>query len=179
MRGLFAWLEEGSEANGGGDEIDGSPFGRLQDRNNRRAIAVANANRDMLAQAISEFRKWTAAAPDLASSIQEAGVVGCGLRIAPNGNALFGLRVALDKELTGRLMASGGTSELPWSMSENNGFVLNGSGRPPQAVLTAMAKAYVRRTAADLKTEEKTVLGEAALSRLQSESKARRKKCAR
>src|SRR6185503_7519351 len=56
---------------------------------------------------------------------------------------------------------------LPNSAYSSGGFAMFGAGRVASPLLSAMASAYVRRTAADLVSEEKTELDPEALKELQ------------
>ena len=71
-----------------------NPFGAGNVPANRRAI-VANPYRtapDLIESVVVAFRKWCAAIPDLTSSIKQANVVACGLRLDANTNVLASLR---------------------------------------------------------------------------------------
>jgi hypothetical protein len=52
-------------------------------------------------------------------------------------------------------------------MLDSNVFAITGAGRVPAALLTTAATAYVRRTATDLLTEEKTELEDSSVKQLQ------------
>jgi hypothetical protein len=130
----------------------------------RRYVTLA----DMWENAKTEFQKWSAAMPELAGAMRQADIVGCGLRIDGSGNAQASVRVALGKSASTPLFGAGGkgSSELPPSLYTGGGFVSNGAGRVPPAILSAYARGYARYLAAEMKVEERTELDEASLKRL-------------
>ncbi len=169
LQQIFAWLDEDGDA---GDKVDDNPFGSLNVNRSEQALVATNANRgsaDALSSVKGEFQKWAAATPELTPALQQVSVAACGLRLDDNGNALAGLRVAINKQFTDELKNAEGAGrhELPFSAYAGGGFALCGAGRLPPSLLATIAAAYVRRTAADLTTEERTELDEASLEQLQ------------
>lgn len=168
----LTWIEEDAAANNEPGPVEADdPFGALDANGTRAAIVALNAGRtspDLFGQVKTEFQKWSAAAPELTESIQQANILGCGFRLDANGNALVSVRIAFDKELVSELSDDKirGSLELPSSLYDSGGFVLSGAGRLPQSVLAKIATAYVRRAAADLKTDEQTELDESAINSL-------------
>ena len=176
VRELVAWLQssgDGDNKVGADNQSDDDLFGAADD-NGDDAFVAANANRpssDMLENVKAEFRKWSDAAPGLVQTMQQASAIGCGIRLDGNGNAFAGLRVALSKEFTDELTdgKSSGLADLPGGLNDGGEFVLSGAGHVPTSVLSAMATAYVRRTAGDLRTDERTELEEGALTKMEEE----------
>ena len=169
LQHILAWLDESDSA---GDKVLDNPFGSQNINRGEHALVGTNANRgsaDVLESVKAEFRKWAAAAPELTQLLQQVPVTACGLRLDDRGNALAGLRVAINKEFTDELIDAkkAGRNELPFSAYAGGGFALSGAGRLPPSILSTIAAAYVRRTAADLTTEERTELDEASLEQLQ------------
>jgi hypothetical protein len=169
-RAIMNWIDEDSEANdgGGGSARAGDIFGpgggngQSAGRGNRREASGIEA-------AKVEFRKWSAAAPELQQALQQMTVTAVGLRLDSTGNALGGVRIALGKEFTDEMIGTAGKKDvpLPPSVYDGGGFAVQGAGHVPMPMLAAMADAYVRRTAADLVAEEKTELDPESLKQLQ------------
>ena len=105
--------------------------------------------------------------PELSNAMQQANVVGCGLRVDTSGNALVSARIGTYVEATKQLVADQAVnSDLPPSLYESGGFVLGGAGHLPIPILAAYIKGYARGLIADLKTEERTVLDETTVKRM-------------
>ncbi len=120
-----------------------------------------------MAAALDEFRKWTAASPAIARSLEQINMIGCGIRLdaaKTTGHARVSLRVAFNEAIEGE--PSDAKTALPFSMYDGGGFVISGAGRLPQPVLVALSSAYLQRIAADLKTEEHTELDDETLQQL-------------
>ncbi len=117
-----------------------------------------------------EIRKWAEAAPELAQFAQQVTVAACGLKLDDQGNALAGLRIAVNKEFADELRPAKKNQPAeppPSAYEKGGGFAAYGAARMPSSLLTTLAAAYARRTAADLKSEEKTELDETALKQLE------------
>ncbi len=170
VRAIMNWIDEDSEANDGsnGSARAGDIFGpgggngQSAGRGNRREASGIEA-------AKVEFRKWSAAAPELQQALQQVTVTAVGLRLDDSGNAIGGVRIALSKEFTDEMVGTAGKKDvaLPPSAYDGGGFAVQGGGHVPAPMLAAMADAYVRRTASDLVTEEKTELDPESLKQLQ------------
>ena len=120
-----------------------------------------------MAAALDEFRKWTAASPAIARSLEQINMIGCGISLdaaKTTGHARVSLRVAFNEAIEGE--PSDAKTALPFSMYDGGGFVISGAGRLPQPVLVALSSAYLQRIAADLKTEEHTELDDETLQQL-------------
>lgn len=119
----------------------------------------------------SELRKWFAVAPELQQLFDNLPAAACGIRFDDDGNALVGFRAALERDVASELTLSlaGAKSELPFAASpshDSDPFVLNAAGILPPHMLSSFAIAYVRRTAADLASDEHTTLDPASLEQL-------------
>ncbi len=161
---------ENKEFTGPPNANDNAPPLPNQNANRRVLVSPRGAIRfaDILENAKTEFQKWSAAMPELAESMHQAHVIGCGLRLDANGNALTSIRIGLYDEATKQLIDNRANRSAPWPLSfyDGGGFVLNGVGQLPTPILSAYAKAYARRVAADLKAEERTELDETPFKRL-------------
>lgn len=151
---------------------DDSPFGSSNlpyERQRVRLVALNGGANDMLQGAKLQIQKWVAASPELAQSLQQVPAVACGIRLDEQGKAVVKLRTALERDLAGELADAKPPErlKLPSSMYAGGGFALHGAGHLSRPLLSAVATAYVRRAAADLKADERTELDADALSQLQ------------
>lgn len=159
----------------GGDEAehaDDNPFGSLdssQHQPDSQLVAFNGSPREMLQSVRQQFQKWLAAAPETAATLQQVPVAACGIRVDKDNNAALSFRAALDRDLAGELVdsTSPGQQSLPFSDYAGGGFAMQGAGAVSRAVLSAVATTYLRRSVADLKTEERTELQPEAVKQLE------------
>lgn len=150
---------------------DDAPFSAINSDNqpNFAAVTPSRGATDILSVIHAEARQWAAAAPDLVQLLQQAPAIGVGLRLDENGNAIASARLSLEKlEVNALRNDNSAAGELPASVYPGGGFAVHAAGHLPPALLTTLASAYVRRTAADMQTQEHTVLNEPALKELES-----------
>lgn len=170
---LLAWTLAAPEESTTPQPAGDNPFGARNAPANRRAIVAAAAIRtpaDILESAKEAARKWSAVTPGLTDAFKQANIVGCGVRLDSNNNALTSLRIALPNELTGPLLkgASETPAELPFSIYDGGGFIVNGAGRLPAPIASALTTGYLLRTTLDLNENEgKAELDEATMKRMQ------------
>jgi hypothetical protein len=171
LREIQNWVDEDAsgEDQSGSSAQAGGTFGPANPNGGGGAIRVNRGPADAVQSAKIEFRKWSAAAPELSQALQQVTAAAVGIRLDESGNAAVGIRIAINKEFTDELASKKGKAEesLPNSAYGGGGFAINGGGRAAPALATAMAAAYVRRTAADLVAEEKTELEQESLKQLQ------------
>lgn len=163
---LIGLIDDGDES-----RDDDSPFSAV-DADNRASLAAVTPPRaatGALSMLQNELRKWAASAPELVQFIQQVPAIGIGARLDLQLNAVAGMRVSLDK-LEVNPLQSGDASkgELPPSAYAGGGFAVHAAGHFQPYMLSTIAAAYVRRTAADLQTDEHTILDEPALKELES-----------
>lgn len=170
---IRGWLAAGgpaaAESNPGGDS-ESDIFGAAEAPQQQDAFTAPGRRRspsDILVQLQSEFQKWTVASPELTSAMTKVDVLGCGVRLDENGNALASVRVALNKEQTPDREEEKTPRDFPPALYEGGGFILNGAGRLPSPAAKTIASAYVHRLVADLGTEEHTQLDKTTVHRLQ------------
>jgi hypothetical protein len=171
LREIQNWADEdaaGEERSGSNAQAD-NLFGQANPNRGAGTIPVNRRTANTLQNAKVEFRKWLAAAPELSQALQQVTVAAAGIRLDESGNAAAGIRVAINKEFTDELVGKTNKSEgsLPNSAYGGGGFAINGGGRAAPSLVTAIASAYMRRTAADLVAEEKTELDQDSLKQLQ------------
>jgi hypothetical protein len=173
VQALLEWTLSAPEDSPTSQPAGDNPFGARNAPANRRAIVAAAAIRtpaDVLEGAKEAVRKWCAVTPGLTDALKQANIVGCGIRLDANNNALTSLRIALPKELTEPLLkeASEKPVELPYSVYEGGGFVVSGAGRLPAPIASALTTGYLLRTTMDLnEAEGKAELDEATMKRMQ------------
>jgi hypothetical protein len=152
-----------------GDVSDDELFG--SDTNNPQEPATEpRRNRspaDLLPLMQDELRKWAAASPELTRSLSKSVGIGWGIRLDKDGNAVTTLRIATNSETAAPQTASEtGKPELPPSLYEGGGFVLNGAANLDGAPRDTIAWAYIRRMLLDLEAEEKLIFNDHSLERL-------------
>ncbi|HEX4413581.1 MAG TPA: hypothetical protein VH107_08130 [Lacipirellulaceae bacterium] len=169
LREIQNWLDEDPEASGNtSSDQAGGAFGPATP-NGGNATNLGNRRTDDTVQAAkSEFRKWVAAAPELAQGLQQVTAGAVGVRLDESSNLTAGVRVAIGKEFTDELVGKAGKSEegLPNSPYAGGGFAVIGGGQAAPPLLAVIASAYVRRTTADFVREEKTELDPESLKQL-------------
>jgi len=148
------------------------PFG-ARNAPNRRAVVVASSMRspaDLLQNARESTRKWFAAIPGLRDALQQASILGCGLRVDAGSNTVASLRIAFPSERTAPFGADAAQkpAELPFSLFESGGFVLNGAGHLPSPVVAALATGYLTRSTMELnETDRKPEFSDEIVKRMQ------------
>ncbi len=164
------WLEGGASGVGPKSATDSDDlFGSADDDNPQDSFAAARGRRTprgIAGELQSELQKWAAASPELVSAIDKAAAIGSSIRLDAAGNAIVDLRVVLNKQLASPSAAKT-ASDLPPTLYDGGGFVVNAAGRIPRHAMSIMASAYVRRVVADIQTEDRTKLDEAAVRLLQ------------
>ncbi len=177
IKPILAWIETDEfglmpdpSAAGSDDEIN-DIFGAAEPNSQDAFVASREngANHNLFLAAKIEIRKWLAASPDLVRTLTEAHAIGCGVRLDRAGNAIGGLRIALDtnyddKPNEGQSHRAG---RLPPTLYERGGFVLNGAGRLPAHVAVALSSAYMRRFIKELEAEERFQVDAAEVELLQ------------
>jgi hypothetical protein len=171
LRELQSWVDD---SNGDGKSVDESSddvFGGANPPARQRAIAAARANRGPshgIAGILDEYHQWTAASPAIAHTIEQANMVGCGLRINlddKNGNsANVGLRVAFNDGF--EVAPIDAKAGVPNSLFGEGRFAVAFAGQLPKSVIETLACGYLQKAAADLKREEHTELDEESLQQL-------------
>lgn len=165
---LLSWADDSDGDGKTGDESADDVFGAKNAPG--RAVVAAGANRapQGIAGVLNEYHKWTAASPAIAHTIEQANMVGCGLRINLNyksGNsALVGLRIAFNDGFEAEAIDA--KAGVPHSIFDTGGFAFACAGQLPKSVLETLASGYLRTVAADLKKEEHTELDEESLQQL-------------
>src|SRR5262249_3957990 len=154
IKPLLAWIETGEfgempdvTAAGSDEEINdifGAPESESQDAFAASRNKGASTNWFLVAKA--EFRKWLAVSPDLVRTLSQPYAIGCNARLDRYGNAIGGLRIALDKSYDDKPNGDQPHPTLrpPPTLYERGGFVLNGAGRLPPHVTAAISSAYTR-----------------------------------
>ena len=126
-----------------------------------RPVRIARRRRALLGF-WSEYHKWTAASPAIAHTIEQANMVGCGLRInldeKNSGSANVGLRVAFNDGFEAEPIDA--KAGVPDSIYDDGGFAFACAGQLPKSVIETLACGYLQTIAADLKKEEHTELDE-------------------
>jgi hypothetical protein len=171
VRELLAWADDSDdEAKAGNDGVD-DVFGAKNARGRQRAVAVARAKRTSpqgIEAILDEYHKWTAASPAIAHTIEQANMIGCGLRInldeKNSGSAKIGLRVAFNDGFEADPIDA--KAGVPDSLYDNGGFAIAGAGQLPKSVIETLACGYLQTIAADMKKEEHTELDEDTIHQL-------------
>ncbi|HEX5471784.1 MAG TPA: hypothetical protein VFW73_07845 [Lacipirellulaceae bacterium] len=173
VKDLLSWAEGGNESQPS-DQSSDDLFGPTPAPSQRNALAAAGAHRAPLggmAAALDELRKWTAASPAIARSLEQVNMIGCGVRFEaakPIGhNARASLRVAFNEPVESD--SNDAKLAVPFSMYDGGGFVISGAGRLPKPVAVALAAARLQQIADELKTEEHTELDDETLQQLNRE----------
>ncbi len=171
VRGLLSWADDSDDDGKTGVESSDDVFGAKNAPGRRRANIGTGANRTSprgIAGILNEYHKWTAASPAIAHTIEQANMVGCGLRINldgnNNGSALVGLRVAFNDGFEAVPIDT--KAGVPHSIYDIGGFAFAGAGQLPKSVIETLACGYLQTIAADLKKEEHTELDEESLQQL-------------
>jgi hypothetical protein len=171
VRELQSWADDASGVGKNGDESSDDVFGAGNGPKRGRQSIVSGRNRAApqgIAGLLGEYRKWTAASPAIAHTIEQANMIGCGIRIVLDGNnsgsALVGMRVAFNDGFEIEPVDS--KASVPNSIADKGGFAIAGAGRLPKAVVETLSSAYLQTLAADLKKEEHTELDEESLQQL-------------
>lgn len=163
---LLDWL-----GNDNAEDSSNSPFSSNMQRQvvpGRPAAVASGGLIDMLRNARLQSEKWLAVAPELTQALQQVPAIACGMRLDSQGNASASFRAALDRDLASELMGtSSQRAQLPISSYGGGGFAIYGAGNISPSALATIAATYVRRTAADLRGEERTELNSDTLKRLE------------
>ncbi|HVT30801.1 MAG TPA: hypothetical protein VHE81_22540 [Lacipirellulaceae bacterium] len=171
VKELLSWAE-GADENGRSDDQSSADdlFGQSPQAHQRNVLATRGLNGARLgriAAALDEVRKWTAASPAIARSLEQVNMIGCGVRLEAANNSGHNMRASLRVGFNEPLEAEANPKvALPFSMYDGGGFVISGAGRLPKPVAVALATAQLQRIASDLKTEEHTELDDDTLQQI-------------
>jgi hypothetical protein len=159
--------DDGKTGNDSADDV----FGAGKTPGNRRGDVAMSGNRlpsQGIGAILDEYRKWTAASPAIAHTLEQANMVGCGMRInlegENSGSTLIGLRVAFNDGF--EVEAIDAKAGVPHSIYDGSGFAVAYAGQLPKSVIETLATGYLATAAADLKKEEHTELDEDSLHQL-------------
>jgi hypothetical protein len=171
VRELLSWADDANGDGKTGDESSDDVFGARNAQKRGRQLVASGANRAApqgVAGLLDEYRKWTAASPAIAHTIEQANMIGCGVRIDVDGNnsgsAFVGMRVAFNDGFDVEPIDA--KASVPNWIRDNGDFAVAGAGRLPKAVIETLSSAYLQTLAADLKKEEHTELDEESLQQL-------------
>jgi hypothetical protein len=171
VRELLSLVDDSDDDGKAGNEAADDVFGADKAPGNRRGVVAAGASRSSaqgLGGILDEYRKWTAASPTIAHTIEQANMVGLGMRInlegENSGSTLVGLRAAFNDGFEVEPIAH--KISLPYSIDDGSGFAIGYAGQLPKSVVETLATGYLATVAADLKNEEHTELDEDSLHQL-------------
>ena len=171
VRELLSWVDDADGDGKSGDESPEDVFGAANPPARRRAIVAAGVKRGSshgIAGVLDAYHIWTAASPEIAHTIEQANMVGCGLRINlddKNGNsANVGLRVAFNDGF--EIEPADAKAGLPNSLYGEGRFAFAFAGQLPKSVMETLAGGYLRKAVADLKKEEHTELDDESVQQL-------------
>jgi hypothetical protein len=104
----------------------------------------------------------------MAHTVEQANMIGCGLRInlegEDSGSTLVGLRVAFNDGFEAEAIDT--KAGVPHSIYDGSGFAFAYAGQLPKSVVESLATGYLATIAADLKKEEHTELDEESLQQM-------------
>jgi hypothetical protein len=170
VRELLSWVDDSDDDKAGNESAE-DVFGIGKPPGVQRTVAAQRVNRGApqgLGAILNEYRKWTSASPAIAHTIEQANLVGCGLRInadgSKTGSAVMGLRVAFGDGFEAAAVSA--KADIPNSIYGGGGFAFAGAGQLPKSVIETIACGYLRTLAADMKKEEHTELDEESLNQL-------------
>jgi hypothetical protein len=171
VRELLSWADDSDEDAKADNDSAEDVFGAANPPGRQRAVATAKGNHNApqgIAGILSEYRKWTSASPAIAHTIEQANMLGCGLRInmegTKSGSAILGVRVAFNDGFETEAVNT--KTVVPNSIYGDGGFAFAGAGQLPKSVMETIACGYLRTLAADMKKEEHTELDEDSLTQL-------------
>jgi hypothetical protein len=123
---------------------------------------------DLAAIVQQEFRKWLSASPDLQRWAMLTAAIGCGVRLDSDGNAVAGMRLAVDDDLfAGAAQEIKLDDSLPPALYQDGDFIVNGAARSTRLVAAPLASALMRLMAYDLTNEERIKIDEENVAELQ------------
>jgi hypothetical protein len=171
VRELLSWTEDSDGDGKPDDESSDDVFGGNSSPTPGKVLVAAGANRASphgIASILNEYRKWTAASPAIAHTIEQANMVGCGLRLSldgdNSGSSVVGLRVAFNDGFEAEAIDA--KAGVPYSIYNDGGFAFAYAGQLPKSVVETLASGYLQTVVADLKKEEHTELDPDSLHQL-------------